>query len=83
MAYLEITAINPNATAQKLSVNKRWFDLDDDGLQASIAQQPILIATHAAHRARAAERGGQTLLTCSEGHCQQFLLNNLLAYCDF
>lgn len=53
----EITAINPNATAQKLSVNKRWFDLDDDGLQASIAQQPILIATHAAHRARAAERG--------------------------
>ena len=57
MAYLEITVINPNATAQKLSVNKRWFDLDDDGLQASIAQQPILIATHAVHRARAAERG--------------------------
>jgi hypothetical protein len=56
MAYLEITAINPNATAQKLSVNKRWFDLDDDGLQASIAQQPILIATHAA---RAAERGAR------------------------
>jgi len=59
IAYLEITAINSNAPAQKLSVNKRWFDLDDDGLQASIAQQPILIATHAAHRARAAERGAR------------------------
>jgi hypothetical protein len=42
-AYFEIIAINPDASAQKLSANKRWFDLDDDGLQASIAQHPALI----------------------------------------
>ena len=42
-AYFEIIAINPVASAQKRPENKRWFDLDDDGLQASIAQQPSLI----------------------------------------
>jgi len=43
MAYFEIIAINPDASAQNRRANKRWFDLDDDGLQASIAQQPALI----------------------------------------
>ena len=43
MAYFEIIAINPVASAQKRTANKRWFDLDDDDLQASIAQQPALI----------------------------------------
>ena len=43
MAYCEIIAINPAASAQKRSANKRWFDLDDAALQASIAQQPGLI----------------------------------------
>jgi hypothetical protein len=42
-AYFEIIAINPDASVQKHSANKRWFDLDDEGLQASIAQQPALI----------------------------------------
>jgi len=42
-AYFEIIAINPVASAQKRPEKKRWFDLDDDGLQASIAQQPSLI----------------------------------------
>ena len=42
-AYFEIIAINPVASAQKRPENKRWFDLDDDGLQASIAQQPALV----------------------------------------
>ena len=42
-AYFEIIAINPVASAQKRPENKQWFDLDDDGLQASIAQQPSLI----------------------------------------
>jgi len=42
-AYFEIIAINPAASVLKRSANKRWFDLDDDGLQASIAQQPALI----------------------------------------
>ena len=43
MAYFEIIAINPAASAQKRNANKRWFDLDDPALQASIAQQPALI----------------------------------------
>jgi len=43
MAYFEIIAINPDACAHKRRANKRWFDLDDDGLQASISQQPALI----------------------------------------
>ena len=42
-AYFEIIAINPVASAQKRPEKKRWFDLDDDGLQASIAQQPALV----------------------------------------
>ena len=43
MAYFEIIAINPAASAQKRNANKRWFDLDDPALQASIAKQPALI----------------------------------------
>jgi hypothetical protein len=43
VAYFEIIAINPAASVLKRSANKRWFDLDDHGLQASIAQQPALI----------------------------------------
>jgi len=43
MAYFEIIAINPAALAQKRSASKRWFDLDDDALQESIAQEPTLI----------------------------------------
>ena len=43
MAYFEIIAINPDASAQNRRPNKRWFDLDDEGLQASIAQQPALV----------------------------------------
>jgi len=40
MAYFEIIAINPAASAQKRNANKRWFDLDDAALQASIAKEP-------------------------------------------
>ena len=43
MAYFEIIAINPAASAQKRNANKRWFDLDDAALQASIAKEPALI----------------------------------------
>jgi hypothetical protein len=43
MAYFEIIAINPAASAHKRNANKRWFDLDDAALQASIAKQPALI----------------------------------------
>jgi hypothetical protein len=43
MAYFEIIAINPAASVQKRNANKRWFDLDDPALQASIAQEPALI----------------------------------------
>jgi hypothetical protein len=43
MAYFEIIAINPAASAQKRNANKRWFDLDNPALQASIAQEPRFI----------------------------------------
>jgi len=43
MAYFEIIAIHPAASVQKRNTNKRWFDLDDPALQASIAQEPALI----------------------------------------
>jgi len=43
MAYFEIIAINLAASAQKRNANKRWFDLDDPAVQASIAQEPRLI----------------------------------------
>jgi len=43
MAYFEIIAINPAASAQKRNANKRWFDLDNPALQASIAQEPRLV----------------------------------------
>jgi hypothetical protein len=43
MAYFEIIAINPTASAQKRNANKRWFDLDDPAVQAAIAQEPRLI----------------------------------------
>ena len=43
MAYFEIIAINPAASAPKRNANKRWFDLDDAALQASIAKEPALI----------------------------------------
>jgi hypothetical protein len=43
MAYFEIIAVNPVASALKRTASKRWFDLDDDVLQATIAQKPALI----------------------------------------
>lgn len=42
--YLEIIAIDPNATPLRLPPLKRWFDLDDPALQARItAQGPQLL----------------------------------------
>lgn len=43
MTYFEIIAINPAVSKKKSRVKKRWFDLDDDVLQASISSQPALI----------------------------------------
>ncbi|MDO9147988.1 MAG: VOC family protein [Hydrogenophaga sp.] len=37
-AYLEIIAINPQATPTRPAKLKRWFDLDDPALQARLAQ---------------------------------------------
>jgi hypothetical protein len=37
-AYLEIIAINPLDTPTRLAPQKRWFDLDDPALLASLAQ---------------------------------------------
>ncbi|MCU0931980.1 MAG: VOC family protein [Serpentinimonas sp.] len=42
--YLEIIAINPAAQPARAAPLKRWFDLDDEALQARLAQQgPQLI----------------------------------------
>ncbi|MDG5978398.1 hypothetical protein H010_24317 [Hydrogenophaga taeniospiralis CCUG 15921] len=37
-AYLEIIAVNPQATPPRLAGRKRWFDLDDPALQERLAQ---------------------------------------------
>jgi hypothetical protein len=42
-AYFEIIAINPQATLDGRSPGKRWFDMDDAALEASIAQAPRLV----------------------------------------
>ena len=43
LAYLEIIAINPLATARPAAAAKRWFDMDDPVLQAAVAIQPQLV----------------------------------------
>lgn len=37
-AYLEIIAVNPQATPTRAAPLRRWFDLDDPALQARLAQ---------------------------------------------
>lgn len=42
--YLEVIAVDPQARPQREPPLRRWFDLDDEALQAAIAQQgPSLI----------------------------------------
>jgi hypothetical protein len=43
LAYLEIIAINPDATRPANSVSKRWFDMDDPALQAAVEIEPRLV----------------------------------------
>ena len=43
LAYLEIIAINPEAVRVKNAPARRWFDMDDAGLQAAIAAGPRLV----------------------------------------
>jgi len=43
LAYLEIIAINPDATRSANASGKRWFDMDDPALQAAIAIEPQLV----------------------------------------
>lgn len=73
-AYLEIIAVNPDATPTRLAPLKRWFDLDDTALQARLQQQgpqpihwvvsvPDLSAALGAWRALGIDRG--TALTAS------------------
>lgn len=67
-AYLEIIAINPEATNAIPARARRWFDMDDATLQAQVAQQgpclvhwvaavPDLAASHAALAAHGLDRG--------------------------
>lgn len=67
-AYLEIIAVNPQATPTRPAGNKRWFDLDDPALQERLAQHgpqlvhwvasvPDIEAAHARLLALGMERG--------------------------
>jgi len=67
-AYLEIIAIKPQATPTRASGLKRWFDLDQPALQASLAANgpqlvhwvasvPDIVSACAALRAQALEPG--------------------------
>lgn len=67
-AYLEIIAINPGAPHALAAGARRWFDMDDERLQAQVRRQgpqlihwvasvPDLAAAHAALAARGVDRG--------------------------
>ena len=43
LAYLEIIAINPHAVRPKKKQPTRWFDMDDEALRATVAQEPRLV----------------------------------------
>lgn len=67
-AYLEVIAVNPQATPTRPAGHKRWFDLDDPTLQERLAQHgpqlvhwvasvPDVEAAHARLLALGMERG--------------------------
>lgn len=67
-AYLEVIAVNPQATPTRPAGHKRWFDLDDPALQERLAQHgpqlvhwvasvPDVEAAHARLLALGMERG--------------------------
>ncbi len=43
LAYLEIIAINPAAKRPANAPARRWFDMDDEALQAAVAIEPRLV----------------------------------------
>jgi len=43
LAYLEIIAINPEASRPATESAKRWFDMDDEAQRAAIATEPRLV----------------------------------------
>lgn len=43
LAYLEMIAINPQAKRAADAPAKRWFDLDDEALQAALSEAPRLV----------------------------------------
>ena len=43
LAYLEIIAINSAAARPANAPSKRWFDMDDALLQATVANEPRLV----------------------------------------
>lgn len=43
LSYFEIIAINPGAKKTGSATAKRWFDMDDDALQAVVATEPRLV----------------------------------------
>jgi hypothetical protein len=67
-AYLEIIAVNPAATPARVAPLKRWFDLDDEALRASlkldgpqlihwVASVPVLAAALATCQRLGLDRG--------------------------
>jgi len=67
LAYFEIIAINPGAKRPANASAKRWFDMDDEALQAAVAIEPRLVhfvantddiqAARAALKAQGIDRG--------------------------
>ncbi|MEO8118844.1 MAG: VOC family protein [Rhodoferax sp.] len=43
LAYFEIIAINPGAKRPVNASSRRWFDMDDEALQAAVAVEPRLV----------------------------------------
>jgi Glyoxalase-like domain len=43
LAYFEIIAINSEAAYTEKTAAKRWFDMDDEALQAAVAVEPRLV----------------------------------------
>ena len=52
-AYFEIIAINPVATSARKNCAKRWFDLDDAGLQHTLASTGPRLVHFVANMAQA------------------------------
>ena len=79
-AYLEVIAINPGATPARAAGSRRWFDMDNEALQAQlhqsgpqlahwVAQVPDITRAVAALAAQAIDRGRVLAASRPTPHC--------------